>query len=194
MMALSVASLFFVACGLQRYNMEQIEVAEPGLEKIPSDYEVNTPLETAFSDYEIGSCDKLAVEIRGAQSGMVFPRGILLLIRVLKDGRAEFDDIGAELIPPRREIVLNSKEKLELFQLLNLELFSEVNGAYVSNNDCLDSYFRKDIYYCPAGFNKIKKVEIEECGTSNVGGRRPPPVIGKLFRIVEHIIATTPKQ
>lgn len=141
---------------------------EADIQKIPSESQIDTSLTTNLENYQVGSCTDLFLQITETQQGMVFPSGTRLLIRILEDGRTEYDDFEHSVQGKRETFNLSNSDMQHFKDFIASDDIITAKSSYTLPNSCVDTSIAQEIAFCPGSSGMMKKITIKECGVGNI--------------------------
>lgn len=178
--------LFSSACSSYKSNNESKQkTSEPDLEIIPSNKLIDTSQETILGDYQIdSSCKNLLLEVVNGRYGMVFPPGKILDIRVIKNGKAEYDFEDSNNIL-RKEHELSNSQFYHLKKMLDSKEMISSKSVYVADRSCLDAVFERTITFCPSSTGQKKDILIKECRPINSDEGEKIPI--QILNVIKYV-------
>ena len=168
-------------CSLNENKIDEEKVQE---EKI------DTTNKTVFgSDHQIGTCQNLILEITTERYG-VYPTGRVLDIRVLKDGRVEYDSYKTGIYESpiiRKTIYLSKKHLTKIKHLISTFSLEHIKGKYAGHLLVGDVYLEKRISYCD-NFEKYD-ILLNEYDVQLAKDRKDkiPPNVIQLVKLIDTI-------
>ncbi len=182
--ALVLSISFGVGCS--DYTQGVPEVGSE-LEQIPNPNPPDRTLSTTLTGFDIAACEGLLIEVVAERNGMVLPNGKLISLRLLKDGRAEYDSITESLMTIRKTVVLSQSSVEKITAKLSSVEFRALKQSFVTRNNCVDSTFEREINYCE-GSNIKKTIRIQECGLIDPNlGEELPEILNALLHDIDQI-------
>ena len=180
----------FGSCADQSFNIERLEKEVTIENKV---YPLETSERTVFADYRIGNCRNLMLSVKTLREGNATPAGSVLNIRILNDGRVEYDvhNSGTRAMGVRREQTMLSAETLgKINGVLNSETVKNLKPSYDGDHYCCDVYMKTSVDFCQE--QKLHSISIVESDTVIHLKRKNkiPKDIIELFRMVNQITET----